>query len=66
MLYIDEYPQLQCELNNAAALRATYARETAYGQDKARYDALDERFGRMSIVAYNGDRLQLPPVSESS
>ena len=37
VLYIDEYSQLLSELNNAAALRTTYARENAYGLDKSIY-----------------------------
>ena len=65
-LYIDEYSQLQCEINHAAALRTTYARENAYGLDKSFYNRPRERYGRMAVVAYSGDRLQLPPVPESS
>ena len=66
VLYIDEYSQLQSELHHASALRTTYARETAYGLDKARYYAPRERFGCMAIPGYSGDHLQLPPVPESS
>ena len=65
-LYIDEYSQLQCEINNAAALRTTYARENAYNLDKSVYHKPLERYGRTAILAYSGDRLQLPPVPESS
>ena len=31
VVYIDESSQLQAEMNHAASLRATYARETKYG-----------------------------------
>ena len=58
--------QLQSELSSVMALRTTYARETAYGLDKARYYARGERFGRISIVAYSGDHVQLPLVPASS
>ena len=66
VLYIDEYSQLQGELNNAAALRTTYARESTYGLDKSLYHTPQERFGRMPVDSYSGDHLQLPPVPESS
>ena len=33
-LYVDEYSQLQGELNHAGALRTTYAREAKYGLNK--------------------------------
>ena len=65
-LYIDEYSQLQCEINHAAALRTTYARENAHGLDKSLYNTPRERYDRMAVVAYSGDRLQLPPVPGSS
>ena len=57
---------MQCEINHAAALRTTYARENAYGLDKSFYNRPRERYGRMAVVAYSGDLLQLPPVPESS
>ena len=66
MFYIDEYSQLRSELNNAAALRTTYARENAYGLDKSIYYKPQERYGRIAILGYGGDHLQLPPVPESS
>ena len=65
-IYIDEYSQLQCEINNASALRTTYAREHAYNLDKSVYHKPLERYGRTAILGYSGDRLQLPPVPESS
>ena len=65
-LYIDEYSQLPCEINHAAALRTTYARENAYGLNKSLYHTPRERYGRIAVLAYGGDRLQFPPVPESS
>ena len=37
VLYIDESSQLQAELNHAAALRTTYARESKYGLNRNNY-----------------------------
>jgi hypothetical protein len=65
-LYIDEYSMLQSEMNNAAALRTTYARENTHALDKSLYHTPRERFGCMAILGYSGDHLQLPPVPESS
>ena len=60
-LYTDEYSQLQGELSRAGALRATYARESKYGLSRGVYYKLLERWGRLPVVAYAGDPLQLPP-----
>ena len=65
-LYIDESSQLQGELNHAAALRTTYARESKYGLNRSNYSSPRERYGRMAILWYSQDHLQLPPVPESS
>ena len=65
-LFIDEYSQLQGELNHAGALRTTYAREAKYGLNKDVYYKPQERFGRLPVVVYSGDHLQLPPVPASS
>ena len=65
-MYIDEYSQLQGELNNAAALRTTYARQERYHLDKNLYHCPQERYGRIAVLAYSGDHLQLPPVPASS
>jgi len=65
-LYVDEYSQLQGELNHAGALRTTYAREAKYGLNKDLYYKPEERWGRLPVVIYSGDHLQLPPVPTSS
>jgi hypothetical protein len=66
VLYIDESSQLQGELNHAASLRTTYAREARYGLNRNNYSGPLERYGRMAILWYSQDHLQLPPVPESS
>ena len=64
-MYVDEYSQLPCEINHAAALRTTHARENAYGLNKSFYHTPRERYRRNAVLAYGGDRLQCPPVPES-
>ena len=54
------------ELNHAASLRTTYAREAQYGLNRSSYSAPCERYGRIAILWYSQDHLQLPPVPESS
>ena len=66
VLYIDESSQLQAELNHAAALRTTYARESKCGLNRNNYSGPRERYGRIPILWYSQDHLQLPPVPESS
>ncbi|MDP6416552.1 MAG: hypothetical protein QGG54_16205, partial [Gammaproteobacteria bacterium] len=66
VLYIDESSQLQGELNHAAALRTTYARESKYSLNRNNYSGPRERYGRIAILWYSQDHLQLPPVPESS
>ena len=65
-MHLDEYSQLQGELNNAAALRTTYAREGKYNLDRNKYHAPQERYGRLAMLTFGGDHLQLPPVPASS
>ena len=65
-LYVDEYSQLQGELNHAGALRTTYAREAKHNLNKDVYFQPQERWGRLPVVVYSGDHLQLPPVPASS
>ena len=65
-MHIDEYSQLQGELNNAGALRTTYARERRHGLNRNVYSEPLERWGRIAILSYSGDRLQLPPVPATS
>ena len=57
---------LQAELNHAAALRTTYARESKYGLNRNSYSGPRERYGRIAFLWYSQDHLQLPPVPESS
>lgn len=67
VLYIDESSQLPAELNHAASLRTTYARESRiHGLDRNNYSGRTERYGRMPILWYSQDHLQLPPVPESN
>ncbi len=65
-LFVDEYSQLQGELNHAGALRTTYAREAKYGLNRDVYYKPQERWGRLPVVVYSGDHLQFPPVPASS
>ena len=64
--YIDESSQLQGALNHAAALRTTYAREAKYDLNRNNYSDPHERYGRMAILWYSQDHLQLPPVPETT
>ena len=66
VLHIDEASQLQAEMNHAAALRTTYARETRFTLDRNNYSGPLERYGKIAILWYSLDHLQLPPVPESS
>ena len=65
-MHLDEYSQLLAELNNAAALRTTYAREAKFQLDRNIYHKPQERYGRLAILTYAGDHLQLPPVPASA
>ena len=66
VLHIDESSMLQGELNHAASLRTTYARESKHKLDRNNYSSPSERYGRIAILWYSQDHLQLPPVPESS
>ena len=50
VLYIDESSQLQGELNHAASLRTTYARESKYGLNRNNYSTPCETYGRIPIL----------------
>ena len=63
---IDESSQLQGELNHADALRTTYARQRKYGLNPLDDWKPTERYGRMAVLEYWGDHLQLPPVPARS
>ena len=49
-LYIDEASQLQAELNHAASLRTTYARQSKYRLNPSKYAEPSERFGRLGVL----------------
>ena len=66
VLHIDESSMLQGELNHAASLRTTYARESKHKLNRNNYSSPLERYGRIAILWYSQDHLQLPPVPESS
>ena len=50
VLYIDESSQLQAELNHAAALRTSYARENKYNLNLNNYSGPRERYGRTAFL----------------
>ena len=62
----DECSQLQGELHHADALRTTYARQHQYQLNALEYWKATERHGRMAIISFWGDHLQLPPVPSTS
>ena len=49
-LFVDESSQLQGELNHAAALRTTYARDAKYKLSRNTYYGPEERWGRLAVV----------------
>ena len=62
----DEYSMLPGNMNHAASLLATYARESKFGLRREDYARPGERYGRMPLVAWCGDHLQLPPVPKKN
>ena len=65
-LCYDESSQIAGKLHHADALRLTYARQHEYKLNPLDYWKPSERHGRIAVVSYWGDRLQLPPVPPSS
>ena len=63
---IDEFSQLQGSMNHAAALRATYGRQAKYNLNMYDYAMPKERWGRIALLLYCGDHLQLPPVPKKT
>ena len=63
---VDEYSQVQGELNHAGALRTTHAREARCFLNRGTYYKPQDRWGRLAVVVYSGDHLQLPPVPATS
>ena len=62
----DEHSMLAGVMNHAASLLATYARETAFRLRRDDYALPHERYGRIPMLAYCGDHLQLPPVPKKN
>ena len=62
----DEHSMLAGKMNHAASLVTTYARETKFRLRREDYALPRERYGRMPILAYFGDHLQLPPVPQKN
>ena len=58
----DEYSMLAGTMNHAASLLATYAREAKFRLRREDYAMPRERYGRVALLAWAGDHLQLPPV----
>ena len=58
----DEHSMLAGAMNHAASLLATYARQAKFRLVREDYALPRERYGRMPLLAYFGDHLQLPPV----
>ena len=53
-------------MNHAASLLATYARESKFRLRREDYALPRERYGRVPIVGWAGDHLQLPPVPKKN
>ena len=65
-LLCDEYSMLAGAMNHAASLLATYARESKFRLRREDYALPRERYGRMPLLGYFGDHLQLPPVPKAN
>ena len=53
-------------MNHAASLLFTCAREHTYRRRRGDYAQPRERYGRLPILAWAGDHLQLPPVPKKN
>jgi len=62
----DEHSMLAGAMNHAASLLATYAREAKFRLRREDYSLPRERYGRVPMLAYFGDHLQLPPVPKAN
>ena len=62
----DEHSMLAGNMNHAASLLATYARESQFRLRREDYALPRERYGRMPLLGYFGDHLQLPPVPKAN
>ena len=65
-MLFDEHSMLPGAMNHAASLLAAYARETKFRLRREDYALPRERFGRMPVLAYCGDHLQLPAVPKAN
>jgi hypothetical protein len=62
----DEHSMLPGAMNHAASLLAAYARESQFCLRRQDYALPRERYGRMPLLGYFGDHLQLPPVPKKN
>ena len=62
----DEFSMIAGSMNHAASLLFTYAREGTYRLRREDYAQPRERYGRVAILAWAGDHLQLPPVPKKN
>ena len=62
----DEFSMLPGQMNHAAALLATYARESEFRLRREDYAKPRERAGRAPVMLDAGDHLQLPPVPKKN
>ena len=53
-------------VNHAASLLATYAREAKFRLRREDYARPCKRYGRIAVLGYFGDHLQLPPVPKKN
>ena len=61
----DEFSQIPAPLLHAVSLRSMYARRGAYGLDLNTYTQFSGLFGKVPVLQFFGDHLQLPPVPQS-
>ena len=62
----DEFSMIAGSMNHAASLLFTYAREGTYRLRREDYAQPRERYGRVPILAWAGDHLQLPPAPKKN
>ena len=62
----DEFSMMPGQMNHAAALLATYARQSEFRLVKEDYAKPRERAGRVPVMLDAGDHLQLPPVPKKN
>ena len=62
----DEFSMMPGQINHAAALLATYAREAKFRLRREDYAKPRERAGRVPMLLDVGDHLQLPPVPKKN